>query len=320
MTRRDDVLAALVAAAPELVSGQALAEKIGISRVAIGKHVAGLREMGYEIEASAGTGYRLLSRPDAPLPSEIAPLLETSLWTELKHAEETSSTNDDLKRAAREGAAHGTVLFATRQTSGRGRLGRGWESPSGGLYVSMLLRPDMPPARIASSPLAVGLGVAWALDSLGVTGAALKWPNDVWLEGRKVAGVLVESSAEADSVEWLVVGVGLNVRRPETPHENAAYLADGAQAPLPEIAAAVLDGVAEAWSRFAVDGFAGMRAEYEKRSALSELPVRVLDREGREQVAGACTGVDEDGRLLIATPDGVVPVTSGDVTLDTTTG
>jgi BirA family biotin operon repressor/biotin-[acetyl-CoA-carboxylase] ligase len=322
MTHRDEVLAALVAAGGVPVSGEDLAGKLHISRVAVGKHVAALRAVGYVIEAVPGTGYSLRERPDVAMPAEVVPLLASSLWTRIGHVDTTVSTNDDLKRAAREGAPHGSVLLASEQSSGRGRLGREWSSPRGGVYASMLLRPAMPLVQVAAVPLAVGLGVAWCLDEIGAGGARLKWPNDVWLEGRKVAGVLVESSAEADSVEWLVVGVGLNVRRPEQSraergHPDAAYVEDYASASVPAAAAALLDGVARAWERFAVEGFAGLSAEYEERSALTDRSVRVLDREGREQVAGVCAGVDEQGRLLVGTAEGVVPVASGDVTLDT---
>jgi BirA family biotin operon repressor/biotin-[acetyl-CoA-carboxylase] ligase len=317
MTHRDDVLAALAAAGGEPVSGERLASELGVSRVAVGKHVTALRALGYSIWAAPGTGYSLRGRPDAAIPTEVVPLLESSLWTRVDHVDTTESTNDDLKRAAREGAPHGSVLLASEQSSGRGRLGRGWSSPRGGVYASMLLRPAMPLAQVAAVPLAVGLGVAWGLDALGVRGARLKWPNDVWLEGRKVAGVLVESSAEADSVEWLVIGVGLNVRPPERSHPDAAYVEEHAAIRLAAAAAALLDGVARAWERFAVEGFAGLGAEYEERSALAGRSVRVLDRAGREQAAGVCAGVDEQGRLLIRTAEGVEPVASGDITLDT---
>ena len=112
MSHRDDVLAALVTAGPEPVSGQALAEKLGISRVAVGKHVAALKALGYEIEAAAGAGYRLTARPDAALPGEVGPLLETTMWTDFEWVAETDSTNDDLKAAARGGAPEGSVLVA----------------------------------------------------------------------------------------------------------------------------------------------------------------------------------------------------------------
>lgn len=316
MSRRDDVLAALAQAAPDPLSGQRLAERLGISRVAVGKHVAALIDAGYAIDAIAGTGYRLTTRPDLPLDSEVLPRLETSLWTEIAFVPETGSTNDDLKGAARDGAPHGSVLAAGGQSEGRGRLGRTWLSPQGGVYVSMLLRPEMSPAQSAPVPLVVGLGVARALESLGVESVALKWPNDVWIDRSKVAGVLVESSAEADWVEWLVIGVGLNVKRPAESFEGAAYIADHADVGIVDTAAAVLDGVARAWEQLAVEGFAAMRAEYEARSALVGEDLRVLDRAGVEQVRGVWSGVDDTGRMLVRTPDGITPVASGDVTLD----
>jgi BirA family biotin operon repressor/biotin-[acetyl-CoA-carboxylase] ligase len=286
--------------------------------VAVSKHVSALREVGYEIAASPGTGYRLVSAPDLPLPAEVEPLLLSGLWTALSGGGETGSTNDDARQLARAGAPEGSAVLASRQVSGRGRLGRSWESPDGGVYLSAVLRPSVAPAEVASLALAVSLGVVRGLERLGAR-PLLKWPNDVLLDDGKLAGVLLEISAESDSVEWAVAGVGLNVHRPATGGGavTAAYLADVAPGVrLAEAAAAQLDGIAEAYAQWRAGGFGALRAAYEERFALTGREVRVSDLMGNVRAQGHVVGVDDDGRLLVRGADGtVVPVVAGEVTL-----
>ena len=319
MTTRSSVLDALRLAGTAGLSGEALAVSLGVSRVAVGKHVAALREAGYEIAAVPGSGYSLLAAPDLPLPAEIAPLLESALWAELTGGGETGSTNDDARALARSGAPEGTVVLASRQLAGRGRLGRTWTSPSGGVYLSAVLRPQVAPTGVSSLALAVALGVALGLERLGVQ-ARLKWPNDVLLGDKKLAGVLLEMSAEADSVDWVVAGVGLNMRRPSAGEEapaGVAYVDDAAPGVrLAKAAAAELDGIAEAYSSWRVGGFAALRSAYEARFALAGADVCVTDLLGTVRASGTAQGVDDEGRLLVRGPDGAVsPVVAGEVTL-----
>jgi BirA family biotin operon repressor/biotin-[acetyl-CoA-carboxylase] ligase len=231
----------------DAVSGEEMADDLGVSRVAVAKHVASLRKAGYDIEAVVGEGYRLLAVPDAPLPAEVSLWLASELWGRLEGGGETGSTNDDARALAREGAAEGTVVLASRQTLGRGRLGRTWESPEGGAYFSAVMRPQVAPSRVASLALAVALGVSRGLESLGVA-SEVKWPNDVFAAGGKMAGVLLEMTAEADRVDWVVVGIGVNVRAPESRVPGAAYLDDIYDVPVARAVAAILDGVASAYA------------------------------------------------------------------------
>jgi BirA family transcriptional regulator, biotin operon repressor / biotin---[acetyl-CoA-carboxylase] ligase len=314
------VLAALRAAAPSAVSGEALAVALCISRVAVSKRIGVLREAGYRIDAVAGLGYTLREVPDLPLPAEVGALLTTELWGPLHGGGTTGSTNDDCKALARAGAPQGTVVLAAEQTAGRGRLGREWESPRGGVYVSALLRPPLAPAEVAPLSLVAGIGIVRGLAILGVV-ARLKWPNDVWLGDRKVAGILLEMSAEAEAVEWVVVGFGLNVRRgPDSP-EQVAYLGDVPDETttprLDVVAAACLDGLAGAYAAFLGGGFAALRGEYESSAVLTGRDVVVSGANGERRAAGRVAGVDESGRLVLDGPDGARSVAAGDVTLRT---
>lgn len=306
---------------PAGLSGEALATDLGVSRAAVAKHVRALRELGYGIEAGPGRGYRLTAAPDAPLPYEVAPLLTSRRWGPLSGGAATGSTNDDARALARAGAPEGAVVLASSQRGGRGRLGRAWESPAGGVYLSVLLRPAVAPADAGALSLVVGLGVAVGLEGLGAR-VGLKWPNDVFAVGTdgspegKVAGVLLESTTEGERLDWVVAGIGIDVRRPEAPAPGAAYLEDGpGRVPLAHVAAAVLDGLARVYEDFLEDGFASLAAEYAKRDVLAGREVRVADVAGRPIAEGRVAGVDESGRLVVDGPSGRAIVSAGDVTL-----
>jgi BirA family biotin operon repressor/biotin-[acetyl-CoA-carboxylase] ligase len=298
----------------EAVSGEEMADELGVSRVAVAKHVASLRKTGYDIEAVVGEGYRLLAVPDAPLPAEVSQWLASEPWVRLEGGGETGSTNDDARALARGGAAEGTVVLASRQTYGRGRLGRTWESPEGGAYFSAVLRPQVAPSRVASLALAVALGVARGLESLGVA-SEVKWPNDVFAAGGKIAGVLLEMTAEADRVNWVVVGVGVNVRAPASRVPGAAYIDDIFDIPVARAVAAIIDGVVGAYADWSTGGFDSLREEYANRAMLTGKSVTVRDATGALRAEGVVAGIDDTGRLLVVSAEGIFPVEAGEVTL-----
>ena len=213
MNKRDQVLTALRSADSRQVSGEAIAQRLGISRTAVSKYVAALRQAGYVIDSRVGSGYQLLSAPDLMTPAEVVPLLSSDFWAHMEGREETGSTNDDARILAEQGACEGTVVLAARQTRGRGRFRRTWESPTGGIYFSAVLRPAVPMSDLAPLPLVIALGTAHGLAKAGAK-PGLKWPNDVLLCGRKVAGILLEVSGQPDRVDWVVAGVGINVLPP----------------------------------------------------------------------------------------------------------
>ncbi len=204
---RSRVLASLRGAAQPL-SGEALSASVGVSRVAVWRHVRSLQSVGYPVEAGR-RGYTLRGGTDLLLPWEFPRLAHRLVW-----AAQTASTMDDARRLAERGHASGAVVVAERQSRGRGRNGRPWSSESGdGLCATFVRCEAVSAALLPRVPLAAALAVAAVLEGLYGLQARLKWPNDVLLEGRKVAGVLVESRTEADVLRWYTVGVGVNVRR-----------------------------------------------------------------------------------------------------------
>jgi biotin operon repressor BirA-like protein len=196
------------------LSGEELARRLGCTRAAVWKHVAGLRRQGYTIAARRAAGYALAGAPDRLGPAELAPHL-TGRWRRIEWRAEVDSTQRLARDLARAGAPEGTAVVAERQTAGHGRLGRQWHSPAGvNLYCSVILRPRLAPAAVPRLALVAGVAVAVAVEETAGRRPAIKWPNDVLLDGRKVAGVLTEMDAEVERVAHVIAGIGVNLNAP----------------------------------------------------------------------------------------------------------
>ncbi|MEV0131988.1 biotin--[acetyl-CoA-carboxylase] ligase [Dactylosporangium sp. NPDC050688] len=236
-------------------------------------------------------------------------------WTDLRVVEETGSTNADVAAAARSGAAEGLVIVAERQTAGRGRLGRQWQSPPrAGLALSVLLRPAVPAARWGWLPLLAGVALAEAVRRVARLDAYLKWPNDLLLQGdRKTAGILAEGVGDGA----VVVGIGLNttLREHELPRPDATSLAlaGAASADRDPLLRALLRGFEEVYGRWQAGNDAGVREAYLFHCGTIGRRVRV-ELPGGAALHGVATGVDTDGRLQVTDPHGAVhTVAAGDV-------
>lgn len=315
------VLSFLAEAGDEFVSGEAISDKLGLTRAAVWKQVEALRSQGYRIDAVPARGYRLSAVPDRLTPLELRPLLNTHDLGQVIHwYEEIGSTSDLAKALAEEGAEHGEVVVAEGQTAGRGRRGRSWASPARkNLYFSVVLRPDLPPARAPELTLVASVALCDALRQAGVR-AGIKWPNDLLASGRKIAGILTELAAEPDRVQWVVLGAGVNVnsRREDFPPEfraeaTSVLLERGEPAPRALFAAACLTALEDWLDRHAERGFGPIREAWRERSDTlgREVAVQV---EGRE-ITGTAEDLDETGALLVRGPGGLERVTSGDVKL-----
>ncbi len=315
------VLAFLAEAGDEYVSGEAISDKLGLTRAAVWKHVEALRGQGYRIDAVPARGYRLAGVPDRLTALELRPLLNTHDLGRVVHwFEELGSTSDRAKELADAGAEHGEVVVAEAQTSGRGRRGRAWASPSRkNLYFSLVLRPELPPARAPELTLVASIAICDALRQAGVE-AGIKWPNDLLVSGRKIAGILTELAADPDRVDWIVLGVGVNVnaRREDFPAEvrdeaTSVLLERGQAAPRALFAAACFTALEDWIDRHAEEGFAPVREAWRERSVTlgREVAVKV---DGRELV-GVAEDIDATGALLVRTRAGVERVISGDVQL-----
>jgi BirA family biotin operon repressor/biotin-[acetyl-CoA-carboxylase] ligase len=231
------------------------------------------------------------------------------------------STNTEAFRMAEDGAAEGTVVLAEAQTRGKGRMGRTWESPSGvNIYCSVILRPAILPLATPQLTFVSSLAVCRAIESVCGLVPRIKWPNDILLNGRKVAGLLNELSAETERVNFLVLGIGLNVNmeREQFPSDlryPATSLAMESGSPVQRLllVRSLLSELDMLYGRYLEDGFAPLREEWQRRSAFQGQRVRVSSP--GDDLAGIAEGIDDDGALLVRRDDGVVSrVLAGDVT------
>ncbi len=199
-------------AAPDYVSGRDIGRRLDVSRTAVWKHVEELRKEGYSIEASTRCGYRLLSSEERLNAWEISQELGTRVaGSEILYFDSLDSTNRYAGKLASEGCNEGLTVIAGRQTGGRGRLGRSWESPAEkGIYLSIVLKPDIAPVESPILTFAAAVAVEKAIRTTTGIKAGIKWPNDLIIDGRKVCGILLEMNSEADKVNYVILGIGLN--------------------------------------------------------------------------------------------------------------
>ncbi|KXA88633.1 hypothetical protein AKJ39_02370 [candidate division MSBL1 archaeon SCGC-AAA259J03] len=190
------------------LSGEELAKPLGVSRISVWKHIQNLKKMGYEIESKRGEGYKLLEPPDKLLPPEILPLDTEIVGREIIHYEEVKSTNLKMREKSEE--EEGLIILAERQTEGKGRLGRNWKSPKGGIWMSVLLKPNIPPVETPLLTMISSTSVFESLQEIGIEGS-IKWPNDVLVDGEKICGILTEMDAEMGALNYVIIGIGLNV-------------------------------------------------------------------------------------------------------------
>ena len=308
------------------VSGEEISRRLGISRTAIWKAVDALRREGYTVEARTGLGYRLLEAPDAVTEPEIRHFLGEMdrVGRTLVCLEEVDSTNLRARQLAAEGAADGTVVVADRQTAGRGRLGRSFQSPGGrGIYLTALLRPALPPERLSPVTAMAGVAVCRAVERICGASPGLKWPNDPVLEGKKLCGILTELSLEGETgrVQDLVLGIGINVsQRPEdfTPEvrEIATSLAQALGRPVsrPALAAEVIRELDRLYAALTAGEIAPYLAEYRRRCVNLGRTVRLLGPDGGE--TAEALDIDGDFGLVVRTADGGIrTVRSGEVSV-----
>ena len=312
------------------VSGQELAQQLNVSRMAVSKAVASLRSSGFAISAQTGVGYQLVSLPDTLSADEVAVLVQHPFWRAVQGSHTVTSTNDLAGEAGRSGQPAPAVFIAAQQTAGRGRLGRTWSSPPGGLYLSVLLRPDVPVASLGSLSLVAALSVAQAVEQwVGQGGenghtVQVKWPNDVYLDGRKLCGILLESQASTDGIDYVVVGIGINLASDAV--EGAASLglpyhpdvpgADSVHSRPARFAAQLLDRLAQNTASWVTDGFPQYADAYQQRELNVGRSVAVRNRSGQLIAEGTVVGVGHQGELILESADGVrINVSTGEVTL-----
>ncbi len=213
MKLREAVLGAIRDEQGQWVSGERLSMSLKVSRTTIWKQIKILQSEGYAIESSPKKGYRLSMIPDILSPEEVKDGLQTQLFgrEHYYYFKEIDSTNNYAKTLAADGHPEGTVVIAESQSSGRGRRGRQWYSDSGqGIFLSLILRPPLPVNELSRINMAIALAIVDALQEVGIK-SGIKWPNDILIKDRKIAGILTEAITDMDGIEFIVSGIGLNV-------------------------------------------------------------------------------------------------------------
>jgi BirA family transcriptional regulator, biotin operon repressor / biotin---[acetyl-CoA-carboxylase] ligase len=314
--------AVLAALSSQAVSGSVLARNLGVTRAAVWKQIEALRQLGAPIEAVAGRGYRL-GWPFEPLDAKVlragVDAATRRRLGDLAICWQVDSTSSELLRRAGEGAGDLSICIAEMQSGGRGRRGRAWRSPlCGNVYFSLLRRFTHGMAELSGLSLVAGLAVHAALGDCGVHGAVLKWPNDVLVDQRKLAGVLVELGGEFLGPCFAVIGIGINVRLPanariDQPHIDLASVCAGQPPSRHRLIAALIRRLVETLDRFSEQGFGGFRADYARCDALAGRPVRV--QVGGRVQEGVANGVDARGALRVRHGHEVAVYDSAEVTV-----
>ncbi len=303
------------------ISGEELSTVLHVTRTAVWKNVNLLREEGYVIDSVTNRGYRLVSCPDRYSPEEIGAGLETEvLGRNVFCCETVDSTNEEAKRRALEGAPGGSLFVAECQTGGKGRLGRKWVSPAGtGLWFSVLLRPGALPLRAAATTLLAGAAVCRAVRETTGCEAMIKWPNDIVAGTKKLCGILTEMSAEMERVEFVVVGIGINVNGTEFPEvlrEKATSIRLETGKPVRRVA--LLQEILRQLERLLKENAAALTPaflESYKASCVSLGRVVGFQRGGC-RATGTAVDVSPQGELIVRLPDGSLEtVFSGEVSV-----
>ena len=309
------------------MSGSRMSKDLAISRTAVWSHIEELRQLGYGIEADPHQGYRLLHVPDILLGDDLMSRMpeDRLIGRDMTVFRETASTNLLVEQRAMHGEAEGWVVFAESQTQGKGRLGRQWVSPSGkGLWFSVLLRPPLRPPEMTQLTVISATSLARAIRENTALQPEIKWPNDILIRGRKVAGVLTEMRAEPDRVSHAAIGIGINVNLtssdfPQELRDHATSLAMEAGRPVcrSSLAVSILQALEQDYRRILSGRFEEVAREWADQCVTLGQQIRV--QQWDVTVCGRAESMDAEGALMLRTADGNLQrITGGDVTLEKT--
>lgn len=305
-----DILSFLISG--EWVSGEEMAKRLAVSRAAVWKQVQALRQRGYEISASTRKGYRLVKKPDLLDADRIQSCLKTRwLGRDLRIMTAAGSTNEAALSSARD-CQNGTIILAETQTKGRGRLSRTWASPSGGIWMSLLLKPEMPLAHVYQINMAVAVALCQAISSTLGLEAGIKWPNDLLIHEKKICGILMEIGAQVDRLDYAVVGLGLNANNDTSgfPAEwRSTSLAEelGHDIDRCELICRILEAIEAAYEMM---GSQEIYEQWRRRSLTLNRMVRITSEAG-DQV-GQAVDLAPDGALLLRVGDEEKRILAGD--------
>ena len=307
----------------EYVSGEVLARKLKISRVAVWKQIQKLKDMGYKITSDQNLGYCLVSHPDLLIPQEVQRGLSTTyIGKKIYYFPELESTNIAAKEKAlhrAEGMSEGTLIIAERQSAGKGRLGRKWFSPAGGIWLSIILYPQLSPSYISRITLMTAVAVVKAIKVCTQIESQIKWPNDVLINEKKVCGILTEMSAELDIINWVVVGIGINANIdildfPKNIQKNTTSLKEtsGKEISRVKLVQTFLQEFEKYYEKLKKKGFSSILKEWKLYSHTLGKKIRVDI--GERIITGEAIDINESGALILKKEDGeLIKIISGTI-------
>lgn len=319
------ILRALIENDGGYVSGSDLAKSLGMSRVAIWQYMEKLRAQGFEFQAVRARGYRLTGRPSVISHALIdAHLASRQLAFSLECFDLIDSTNDEAMRQLSEGHPTPLVVLSKRQSRGRGRFGRVWQSGAeSNLYASFAFRPQLEPERMQTFTLWMGVNVCELVANFTRSSPGVKWPNDILFEGRKAGGMLTEARMDADQIRDLVFGLGLNINSapdetPDAPGRRPTSLAEQMKGPVDinKFTAALIGRVLDAYNQFVSGDYLKTFADrWNACDLLRDKPVSLIH--GAQTIKGTAAGVDDEGSLIVRTERGRTErFRAGEVTLE----
>lgn len=291
------------------VSGQEISNKLNISRNGVSKWIKVLRSQGYEIDSITNKGYCLISEPDIISAEEINKGINTLyIGRPTEVLESVDSTNEEIKRRAKQGAEQGLTIVSDEQISGKGRLGRAWKSPKGtSIYESILLYPELPPSQVPCITLAAGLALCSAINKIADCDARIKWPNDIIIGNKKLCGILTEMTIEDNAVAFAVVGMGINVNNREFPEEirqkaTSLYIEKNKSFNRNEIIIKLAECFETIYNEFIIGGFETLKEEY--KSCCATIGRRISAQRQNETICGIAVDIASDGGLIVETDSG----------------
>ncbi|GGE11621.1 bifunctional ligase/repressor BirA [Marinithermofilum abyssi] len=314
---REGLVQLLIRHRENFLSGEEISQRLECSRTAVWKHIEELRKEGYQIEARPKSGYRLVYRPDRVAPEELQPHLSTrSFGQHFRYRAQVTSTQALAHEWAREGAPEGAVVIAEEQTEGRGRMGRSWHSPPrSGIWMSLILRPSLPLPLAPQLTLVASVALSRALKSETGLPVSIKWPNDLLVHGKKVCGILTELRGEQDQIQYIVLGMGINVNVteeffPKELKEKATSLAiEGKQTySRPQLICSMLKELETWYNGYLTHGFEPIRILWEESAGMLGKMITARTPSGEKR--GIAKGLDATGALLLETEEGILPVFS----------
>ncbi|MDE1872233.1 MAG: biotin--[acetyl-CoA-carboxylase] ligase [Thaumarchaeota archaeon] len=319
----DKIVRLLKSHQSEFLSGEELSKSLGLSRAAVWKNMKKLQSLGYKITSRQKSGYRLVAKTNLMLPWEISDGLQTeTIGRKIYYFNTIDSTQNFALKLASKPHENGSIVISEQQTHGRGRQNRKWFSPRGGIWLSVLLKPNFEISQASLFPMLTSLALAISIEKVLKLRPKLKWPNDLTLDNKKVAGVLVDAAIESNQIDYLVIGVGINfkiqpsaiskiVKNSGNFYGITTLVKKKEKADPILLLQAFLHELEQLYSKLVAGNLHGIKNEWEKRSSTIGRKVKISSPSG--EIKGKAIGIDDDGALLISSKGKTQRLLVGDI-------